>query len=229
VLELRRHVPWLASGLAMLALLVPAAASAAPGAIKASDDVNLGFLFMDASQSNPLDNSVTVLPGEKVTFSYPEGGTSAHNVAFNDVGPQPTNCKQLTGLVIYPTAPPIAGSGLPSPWSGECVFPVAGTYGFFCSVHPFMTGTVVVEEASNTPPTVTAGRTPTGDVPRNTSVAFSATGSDADGDTLTYAWDFAARPPRSRTPTTSSTPPARTRSRSPCPTARAERARRPST
>jgi PKD repeat protein len=186
-------LPRLAGGLVAvaLALVAPAAAAAAPGAIKASDDIDLGFLFMDASQSNPLDNSVTVLPGEKVTFSYPEGGSSAHNVSFNEVGPQPTNCKQLTGVVVYPTAPPIAGTGLPSPWTGECTFPVAGTYGFFCSVHPQMVGTVVVEEASNTPPTVTAGRTPTGDVPRNTSVAFTATGADADGDPLTYSWDFA--------------------------------------
>ena len=53
-----------------------------------------------------------------------------------------------------------------------------------------MIGTVVVAAASNAPPTVTAGRTPAGDVPRNTSVAFTATGADADGDTLTYAWDF---------------------------------------
>ncbi len=75
---------------------VPAAASAAPGSVKAVDDPNLGSLFMDASQANPTDNSVTVNAGEKVTFAYPEG-TNAHNVAFNAVGPQPTACKQLTG------------------------------------------------------------------------------------------------------------------------------------
>jgi PKD repeat protein len=179
----------LTATLALAALALPASAAAAPGAIKAADDENFGSLFMDASQANPLDNSVTVNPGEKVAFSYPVG-SSAHNVAFNAVGPQPTGCVQLTGLAIF-AAPPIAGPGLPPPWTGECVFPTAGTYGFYCTVHPNMVGTVVAAAASNTAPTVTATRTPSGDVPRNTSVSFSATGTDADGDTLTYAWDFA--------------------------------------
>jgi cytochrome c len=176
----------------MLALIAPATASAAPGAIKAADDENFGQLFMDASQSNPQKNSVTVNPGEKVTFSYPVG-TSVHNVTFNSVGPQPTNCVQTVaapGFSIAP-APPIAGTGQTPGWVGECTFPTAGTYGFYCSIHPNMIGSVVVAAASNAPPTVTAGRTPSGDVPRNTSVAFTATGTDADGDTLTYTWDFA--------------------------------------
>jgi PKD repeat protein len=43
---------------------------------------------------------------------------------------------------------------------------------------------------ANQPPTVTAARTPTGDITVGDTVAFTATGTDADGDTLTYAWDF---------------------------------------
>jgi len=39
-------------------------------------------------------------------------------------------------------------------------------------------------------PTVTAARTPAGDVATGAAIAFTATGSDPDGDTLTYAWDF---------------------------------------
>ena len=35
-----------------------------------------------------------------------------------------------------------------------------------------------------------AARTPTGDVTTGTALAFTATGTDPDGDTLTYAWDF---------------------------------------
>jgi PKD repeat protein len=187
----RRRTPWLAAGLTALALVAPAAASAAPGAIKAADDPNFGSLFTDASQINPLDNTVTVNPGEKVTFSYPDG-TSAHNVAFNDIGPQPTNCVQTAagpGLPIT-TAPPLPSFGQPAGWAGNCTFPVVGTYGFYCQIHTYMVGSVIVEEASNHAPTVTAGRTPTGDVPRSTSVAFTATGTDADGDPLTYSWDF---------------------------------------
>jgi PKD repeat protein/type 1 glutamine amidotransferase len=182
----------MAGGLAALALLFAAPASAAPGTVKAVEDLNLGSIFTDAGQSDPADNTVNVNAGEKVFFSYPEG-TSVHNVTFNATGPQPTGCVQTlapAGMSIQP-APPIAGFGQPPGWAGECTFPVAGTYGFFCSIHPFMVGSVVVAAASNTPPTVTAGRTPTGDVPRNTSVAFTATGTDADGDPLTYSWDFA--------------------------------------
>ncbi|WP_081686370.1 ThuA domain-containing protein [Candidatus Solirubrobacter pratensis] len=44
---------------------------------------------------------------------------------------------------------------------------------------------------ANQPPTVTASRTPAGDITVGDTVAFTATGTDADGDTLTYAWDFA--------------------------------------
>ena len=49
--------------------------------------------------------------------------------------------------------------------------------------------TVVVTQA-NRNPTVVASRTPAGDVITGTPIAFTATGTDADGDTLTYAWDF---------------------------------------
>ncbi|WP_270040050.1 PKD domain-containing protein [Solirubrobacter ginsenosidimutans] len=172
-------------------MIAPNAASAAPGAIKAADEVPGGPLFMDASGSDPTDHTVSVNPGEKVTFSYPTG-TSVHNVTFNSVGPQPTNCVQTAagpGIPLSP-APPIAGFGQPPGWEGNCTFPTPGTYNFFCSIHGNMTGSVVVVDAANTAPTVTAGRTPTGDVPRNSTVAFTATGTDADGDTLTYLWDF---------------------------------------
>ena len=37
---------------------------------------------------------------------------------------------------------------------------------------------------------MTATRDPAGSVAVGTAVAFSATGTDPDGDTLTYSWDF---------------------------------------
>ena len=43
---------------------------------------------------------------------------------------------------------------------------------------------------SNHAPTVEAQRNPSGDVSIGDPVAFTAQGTDADGDTLTYAWDF---------------------------------------
>ena len=43
---------------------------------------------------------------------------------------------------------------------------------------------------ANRAPTVTAARTPTGNVAAGTAIAFTATGTDADSDTLTYSWDF---------------------------------------
>ena len=42
----------------------------------------------------------------------------------------------------------------------------------------------------NHAPTVTALRNPSGDVSPGDPVAFTAQGADADGDTLTYEWDF---------------------------------------
>ena len=45
-------------------------------------------------------------------------------------------------------------------------------------------------QGGNHAPTVTAQRNPSGDVSPGDPVAFTAQGTDADGDTLTYEWDF---------------------------------------
>ncbi len=176
----------------LVALAVPASAAAAPGSIRTLEHGEFGQLFMDASQTDPRDNSVTILPGETVTFSYAVGdGQNAHNVDFYTFSPKPNACLQTQGTVVpgFPS-PPLPAFTFTAPWAGYCTFNNPGTYSFYCSVHGEMTGTVIVAGAQNQPPTVSASRTPTGDVTTGTSIAFSATGADADGDTLTYAWDF---------------------------------------
>jgi PKD repeat protein len=45
-------------------------------------------------------------------------------------------------------------------------------------------------QAENQPPSVTAGRTPTGNVRVGVPISFTATAADPDGDAVTYAWDF---------------------------------------
>jgi PKD repeat protein len=49
---------------------------------------------------------------------------------------------------------------------------------------------VTVVASTNHVPTVTAGRTPTGTITSGTAVNFTAAGTDTDGDTLSYTWDF---------------------------------------
>ena len=177
----------------VVALAVPASAAAAPGSIRTlrARGVRPRCSWMPR-QTNPRDNSVSILPGETVTFSYAVGdGTNAHNVGFYTFSPQPNSCMQTQGTVIpgFPV-PPLPAFTFLAPWAGFCTFNNPGTYSFYCTVHGEMTGIVIVAAAQNQPPTVTASRTPTGDVTTGTSIAFSATGTDTDGDTLTYAWDF---------------------------------------
>jgi cytochrome c len=45
-------------------------------------------------------------------------------------------------------------------------------------------------QADNQPPSVTAGRTPTGNVRVGVPISFTANATDPDGDAVTYAWDF---------------------------------------
>ena len=114
--------------------------------------------FQDGASTDPDDNTVTVLRGSTVDFSYPVG-TSAHNVAFATA---PTSCTQKTGVVVFPTAPPLPANALPASWSGECTFDTPGVYTFVCSTHPTeMSGSVVVTDDHGGEPTPTPTATPT--------------------------------------------------------------------
>jgi plastocyanin len=90
--------------------------------------------------------SLTVAPGDTVTFSYP-AGANYHNVVFT--GPTPSSCEDL------PPAPRAPG------WQAQCTFDGPGSYPFVCALHDTMTGTVVVAAPTPTPtPTATAAAPP---------------------------------------------------------------------
>jgi PKD repeat protein len=202
----KRRLPWMAGALAALFVAgLPGVASGKPADAAHRKAVappltasvityDFGFRDSTKTEDDPTGTSVEIAPGGTVSFSYPTGGNS-HNVVFGDgdtdtPGAQPSSCTQTAGAVIL-AAPPLPSFPLPPGWAGTCTFNTAGTYPFYCKAHLSMKGTVVVTAAAaNQPPTVTAGRTPTGTVNTGQNVSFTATASDPDNDTLTYSWDF---------------------------------------
>ena len=90
-------------------------------------------------------------------------------------------CQQTGGLnpnlptSLFPI-PPVPQVTLPAPWAGQCTFTTPGVYTFYCTAHPEMIGDITVAAANN-PPTVTASRTPTGDVLTGQSVVVQCDGS----------------------------------------------------
>ena len=73
-------------------------------------------------------HELTIQPGQTVTFTYPAGGTSFHTLTWDDARP---TCQGV-------------GENLPPGTTGTCTFANAGTYAFRCTIHPGMTGRVVV-------------------------------------------------------------------------------------
>jgi len=87
-------------------------------------------------------SEVTIGPGGSVIFKN-ASTTLAHSVKWMS-GPGKPAC---TGV-------PESGE---THWEGSCTFAAAGTYKFFCTVHPFMTGTVQVSASGTTTVTTTGG------------------------------------------------------------------------
>src|SRR5689334_11113969 len=149
-------MPWLACVL-VAAIAMPSIARGsgddpASAAIIATDNG-----FVDASGSDPTDNSVTIPPGGKVKFSYPSGN-DRHNVAF--WGKQPSSCTQTAGYV-WGATPPLPWFTQGPGWAGECTFNDAGVYNFRDESHFQFVGSVVVTSATPTPsPTPSPTATP---------------------------------------------------------------------
>ncbi len=136
------------------ALLVAAAlVCAAAPAFGYGYEADATFVAVDYAfrANDTAANTLTIAPGQTVTFSYPQG-TETHNVYF----PAST-----------PACPALLGVPRKKGWTADCTFAQAGTYRFDCQIHETMTGTVVVAVPTPTPtptPTtdpVTPGATPT--------------------------------------------------------------------
>jgi len=70
-------------------------------------------------------STLTINAGEVITFAF---GSVAHNVAFDNPN----------------AATPADIGGLNTNTSIQRTFTTAGTYNYHCTIHPFMTGAVVV-------------------------------------------------------------------------------------
>ena len=135
---------------------------------------------------------MTIAPGETVTFNYPSG-LGPHNVGFVTRRPAADVVRADLGHdpdpAVFPV-PPLPQFTHRRRRGAATARSTPPARTLLCAAHGDMTGDITVAAPANAPPTVTAGRTPTGDATTGTSIAFTATGTDADGDTLTYAWDF---------------------------------------
>ena len=93
-------------------------------------------------------NPITVAPGTEVTWK--NGDTVSHTVT--------------SGKVTDDSAGSLFDSGLIKKGAEfKFTFANAGTFNYFCTVHPWMAGQVIVGAASTTPSTNTTTTTPTPD------------------------------------------------------------------
>jgi plastocyanin len=128
----------------------------ASGDFQAVDDAGT---MTSAWRANGTDaTTLTIATGGTVTFHYDTGSpsTNKHNVVWGD---DLNNPQQQPAYASCPSTPDRYAPQR-APWSGSCTFSAPGTYAFHCIVHPYMTGTVVVQDVTAQP---TATATPIGD------------------------------------------------------------------
>lgn len=155
----------------VLAGLLGAAAGVVPSlAAGASPPTTASFTAVDYSwdANGGSGSQVTIAAGGTVDLGYPSGADH-HNADFGS-GPQPTSCTQTAGTSSG-AVPPLPNQPTSPGWTGTCTFNTPGTYTFHCDLHPFMTGTVVVDgpggtttgttTTTTTPPTSTTNTQPT--------------------------------------------------------------------
>lgn len=160
---------------AALGVITIAAASAVgvvlgPGQGQASSAASFTASDFHWQVTGTTDTSVTIAPGQSVTFSYPSGA-SMHDADFSG-GPAPGSCTQTAGASSGAT-PPLPHQPTTQGWSGSCAFPTAGNYTFHCDLHPSMTGTIVVGNSTSSSMSTTTSTTSTITSATSTSAASS--------------------------------------------------------
>ena len=123
----------------VLAALAALAAACSSSGISGTSNNNSGgappmAATVNATTANAFTPSnVTIGVGGTVTFAF---GDVAHNVFFDN----------------FPAGAPDAIPGTNANMSAARTFTTAGTFEYDCHLHPGMKGTVVVSNASTTPP-----------------------------------------------------------------------------
>jgi plastocyanin len=131
-----------------LAAALAGPASVAAGSAPASAASFAAYDYGWSANGNAKSTSASIAQGGTVTFGYP-AGRSEHNADFGR-GPHPTSCTQTAGDGSG-SVPPLPHVPTGVGWTGTCTFNTPGTYTFHCDIHPFMTGTVVVQGPPGSP------------------------------------------------------------------------------
>jgi plastocyanin len=127
----RRHLLRAAPFVLAFALIPGASSSAEGPTIEATGN---GYSFYWSP------SSAQTTPGGTVNFKSPSASIP-HGVAWSG-GPAAPACSGV----------PVNGSG--TSWSGGCTFPQAGSYAFYCTVHPTeMKGTITASSGGTPDPT----------------------------------------------------------------------------
>ncbi|WP_340538112.1 PKD domain-containing protein [Nocardioides sp. GXZ039] len=174
--------PTAATAAAPAAAAAPTAAEPRTWNIDAADLPTQAWWVRETNQNN-LDHPLTITEGDTVLWHF-DDATQYHDLLSQDT--------------LAPWMPPLTNGGDPGDPAISYTFDTPGTYHYICNNHqPLMSGSIIVRpagsEGENQPPTAAPMASPqSGAAPLL--VSFMAHGGDADGDPLTYLWDFGTDP-----------------------------------
>ncbi len=101
-----------------------------------------------------LPGTVTIMEGQSVSWDFP--WFEVHIVAFLGDAPPPDEPAVSPAGSVWPNDDPgyiwsgdVFGDPGNPPRFGPVIFPDAGTYDYFCPIHPLMTATVIVVESGD--------------------------------------------------------------------------------